>query len=425
LHQPLPAGFHRLIAAQFFSSLADNALLIVTIALLQARGQPAWLAPMLKFCSTAAYVLLGPLVGPLADALPKARLMAWTNGLKALALVGLMVGLDPLPCYALLGCGAAAYAPAKYGLVTELVPAQQLVRANAWIEVSVVGAVLLGTVCGGALVSALFTHEAARVLVLALGWAAPHALWPALAALLAVYGLSAVLNIGLPDSGARYPAASPRLAVLGRQFFQANRLLWRDPQGGLSLAMTTLFWGVGAALQFAVLRWAQQALDLPLSQASMLQASVAVGVVLGASAAGRFIPLAQAHRVLPVGALLGGLIALTALVDHRALAWPMLALVGAVGGVLVVPMNALLQHRGLALLTAGRSIAVQNFNENLSMLGMLGAYAGLLALDVPIVALLMLMGGAVVLLVAAFVWREQGRSADALPAEAGGKPRSA
>ena len=409
--RPLPRGFHRLIAAQFCSSLADNALLIVTIALLQARGQPAWLAPLLKFCSTSAYVLLAPLVGPLADAVPKARLMAWTNALKALALVGLMAGLDPLPCFALLGCGAAAYAPAKYGLVTELVQAQQLVRANGWIEVSVVGAVLLGTVGGGGLVSGLFLHHAGQALGAWPGWVPPHALWPALAVLLAVYGLAGALNIGLPDSGARYPAASRRPAVLGRQFLQANRRLWADREGGLSLAMTTLFWGVGATLQFAVLRWAQQVLGLPLSQASMLQAAVAVGVVLGAGLAGRCIPLAAAHRVLPVGAALGALIALAALVDSRALALPVLALVGAVGGVLVVPMNALLQHRGQALLTAGRSIAVQNFNENLSMLAMLAAYAALLAVDVPIVALMVGLGGAVALLVAALVWRERGRSA--------------
>jgi MFS family permease len=401
---PMPRGFYRLIAAQFCSALADNALLIVTIALLQARGLPGWLAPMLKFSSTLSYVLLAPWVGPLADAVPKARLMAWTNGLKAIALLGLMAGLNPLLCFGLLGCGAAAYAPAKYGLVTELVPAQRLVAANGWIEVSVVGAVLLGTVLGGLLVSDAVQLFAAS----AMAWLAPpHALWPALALLLTVYALSGLLNLGLPDSGARYPAASRRPTQLLKEFGAANRLLWRDPLGGLSLAVTTLFWGVGATLQFAVLRWAVDALGLSLSQAATLQAAVAVGVVFGAAAAGRFIALAQARRVLPAGIVLGLGIALAASLPSRAAALPMLALIGAVGGLLVVPMNALLQHRGQLLLSAGRSIAVQNFNENLSVLLMLAGYALLLALDLPIVPLMRLLGWVTATLVLLLMLRQR------------------
>ena len=401
---PMPRGFYRLIAAQFCSALADNALLIVTIALLQARGLPGWLAPMLKFSSTLSYVLLAPWVGPLADAVPKARLMAWTNGLKAVALLGLMLGLNPLLCFGLLGCGAAAYAPAKYGLVTELVPAQRLVAANGWIEVSVVGAVLLGTVLGGLLVSDAAQGFATSVMA----WLSPpHALWPALALLLMVYGGSGLLNLGLPDSGARYPAASRRPSQLLKEFVAANSLLWRDPLGGLSLAVTTLFWGVGATLQFAVLRWAVDALGLSLSQAATLQAAVAVGVVFGAAAAGRFIALAQARRVLPVGIVLGLGIALAAGLPSRTAALPMLALIGAIGGLLVVPMNALLQHRGQQLLSAGRSIAVQNFNENLSILLMLAGYAGLLALDIQILPLMRLLGCVTAMLVLLLMLRQR------------------
>jgi len=401
--EPLPPGFLRLIAAQFFSALADNALLIVTIALLQLQGSPLWWTPLLKFMATLSYVLLAPWVGPLADSVRKARLMAWMNGLKIVALLGLLAGLPPLLCFGVLGCGAAAYAPAKYGLATELVAPHQLVRANAWIEVSVVCAVLLGTGLGGLLVS-----DMARQLMA--GWfspwmALPHAVWPALCALLVVYGAASALNIGLPDSGARYDRAARSMRRLFAEFWQANRVLWRDHDGGLSLAVTTLFWGVGAVLQFAVLRWAADVLHMPLSQGASLQAAVAVGVVLGAGLAGRWLALAHARRVLPVGVPLGLLIAVASLVAQRWLALPMLALVGAVGGVLVVPMNALLQHRGLQLLTAGRSIAVQNFNENLSMLAMLAAYAGLVALDVPIDALMRGLGAAVAALVLGLMWR--------------------
>ena len=404
----LPAGFHRLIAAQFFSALADNAVLIVGIALLQAQGQPGWLAPMLKFCATLSYVLLAPFVGPLADAVPKARLMAWMNAPKLLALLGLMAGAPALGCFALLVCGAAAYAPAKYGLATELVPAHQLVLANAWIEVSVVCAVLLGTVLGGLLVSQAAQHGAALGLAWALGWTAPHPLWPALAALLAVYGAASLLNLGLPDSGARYAGAGRHPALLLRQFISANRLLWQDRRGGLSLAVTTLFWGVGACLQFAVLRWAIDVPGLTLSQAASLQAAVALGVVAGAGTAGRCVTLAQVHRMLPVGLVLGLSISTAAFFDSRAAALPMLVLIGAIGGLLVVPMNALLQHRGQWLLTAGRSIAVQNFNENFSILAMLASYAGLLWLGVVIVPLMVVLGLATSALVGLLIWRERG-----------------
>jgi MFS family permease len=398
----LPRGFHRLIATQFVSALADNALLIVSIALLQRQGWPGWWAPLLKVSSTLSYVLLAPWVGALADAGPKARLMARTNALKAVAVMALLAGLNPLACFALVGIGAAAYAPAKYGLVTELVGPQRLVQANSWIEVSVVCAVLLGTLLGGLLVGPTTAQ--------------------ALAAVLALYGLSALLNIGLPDSGARYPQPHDAgRAALG-QFVGANRRLWRDRLGGLSLAVTTLFWGVGATLQFLVLRWAVDVLGLPLSHAAVLQATVALGVVAGAWAAGRWFSLARAGKALPLGIVLGALVAGAAHATQVATALPLLVLVGAVGGLLLVPMNALLQHRGHQLLSAGRSIAVQNFNENLSILLMLGAYAALLALGLDIVSLMVALGTLVALLMGALLWRHR-RRPPAVAATIGSLPR--
>lgn len=388
----LPGGFHRLIAAQFFSALADNALLIVTMALLQRRGLPAWWAPLLKFGFTLSYVVLAPLVGPLADAVPKARLMAWMNGVKVLGVLALLVGLHPVAAFVVVGFGAAAYAPAKYGLVTELVTPQQLVAANGWLEVTVVCAVLLGTVLGGVLVSPLLEPL----------W--EHGLSD-LHLLLAVYALASLLNLGIPDSGARYAARSIHPLALLRDFRDANATLWRDPLGGLSLAATTLFWGAGATLQFIVLRWAQDHLGLPLHQASYLQAAVAVGVVAGAAAAGRFVALADARRMLAFGVALGLMLPVVASTRSLWLAVPLLVLAGAVGGLMVVPLNALLQHRGCVLLTAGRSIAVQGFNENASILVMLGLYAALVAVDLPIVPLMWGFGLALALAIAALMRR--------------------
>ena len=269
----MPPGFHLLIAAQFASALSDNALLIVAIALLQQQGHPAWWAPLLKFSFTIAYVVLAPFVGPLADAIPKARLMMVMNALKVLGVVALLAGVNPLAAFALIGIGAAAYAPAKYGLVTELVPARRLVAANGWIEVATVCAVLLGAGLGGVLVSPFATALSARL------WPAQAPLQAAMALLLAGYALAALLNLGLPDSGARYRRAHRAPRALLRSFTRAQVRLWRDPEGGLSMAVTTLFWGAAAVLQFAVLRWATDVLVLPLDQAAYLQATVAVGIV--------------------------------------------------------------------------------------------------------------------------------------------------
>ncbi len=399
----MPTGFLLLILAQFVSALADNALLIVAIALLQAQGEPVWWAPLLKFSFTIAYVVLAPFVGPLADAMPKARLMMAMNALKVVGALALLEGLNPLLAYGVIGVGAAAYAPAKYGLVTEMVPPRLLVAANSWIEVSTVCAVLLGAVLGGLLVSPLMA-QASRAL-----WPAMAPLGAAVALLLAGYAVAALLNLGIPASGARYRRAHRSPLALWRSFWRGQRRLWHDADGGLSMAVTTLFWGVAAVLQFAVLRWAATSLGLALDRAAVLQAVVAVGIVAGAVAAGRRVPLARATHVLPLGVLMGLAVPGVLWIHAWPLAVPLLLAVGALGGAMVVPLNALLQHRGHLLLTAGRSIAVQNFNENLSMLVMLGVFAGLMALDIDSGTVMAGLGLIVAAAVSLLWWRERRR----------------
>lgn len=384
-----------LLAAQFFSALADNALLIVTIAMLEARGLPGWWSPLLKVGFTASYVLLAPLAGPLADGMPKGRLMAWMNGVKIAGAAALLLGANPVLAFAIVGFGAAVYAPAKYGLVTELVPGPRLVAANAWLEVTVVCAVLLGTAFGGLLVAPLWR-----------GWTG-GGLQASIGALLGVYALSALLNLGVPDSGARYARAARSPQVLSAEFLAANRTLWRDREGGMSLAATTLFWGVGATLQFVVLHWSQQVLGLSLDRGALLQATVAVGVIAGAAAAGRWVPLRAARRMLGAGIVLGLMLPVVAEVRDLATATLLLALTGALGGLMVVPLNALLQHRGCTLLSAGRSIAVQGFNENASVLAMLAAYAALVALERPVTQVMWGLGLAISTSVALLAWRHR------------------
>ncbi|WP_293503149.1 lysophospholipid transporter LplT [Roseateles sp.] len=415
LHRPaLPQGFALVIGAQFASALADNALLIVAIALLSQQGFAPWWAPLLKFGFMAAYVVLAPWVGPLADAFAKGRVMAAMNVVKMGGLALLACGLHPVAALAVVGLGAAAYAPAKYGLITEMAEPEALVKANGWIEISVVSAALLGAVLGGALVSPQWLGSELA------DWC-DHLDLPAekltgsLAALLLIYAVSSGLNAGIRDSGLRQRSEAHDPLTLLREFRAANRRLWRDREGGLSLAATTLFWGVGATLQFAVLRWAGVALELPLSQAAYLQAAVAVGVIIGAAAAGRWLALHQARRGLWAGVALGLLMPVVAQVSDVALAAVVLALVGAVGGAMVVPLNALLQHRGALLLSAGRSIAVQGFNENLSVLAMLAAYAGCEAAGAPIAVTLSGLGMLVAGAITTLIWTDARRRKSSPP----------
>jgi len=400
----MPASFLLLLAAQFTSALADNALLIVTIDLLQQRAMPGWLAPMLKVAFIAAYVLLAPFVGPLADAFPKARLMAWMNGVKILGVVALVAGLHPVAAFLVVGLGAAAYAPAKYGLATELVRPGQLVAANAWIETAAVSAVLLGTGLGGFLVSPWLLAQVSHVVA-----DACDPVLPSLLILLGVYLLAGALNLGVPDSGVRHVVQSLHPRAMLRDFGQANRKLWRDPDGGLSLSVTTIFWGVGATLQFAVLRWARETMHLSLDRAAFVQAAVAVGVIAGAVAAGRWVPLKRAKRMLHAGVLFGLLMTVVPMLTQLHVAVAVLIVVGGVGGLMVVPLNALLQDRGNALLSAGRSIAVQGGNENASVLACLGVYSALCAVEVSLVALMTGLGACVAAALAWLLLQERSR----------------
>ncbi|WP_304306106.1 lysophospholipid transporter LplT [Pseudacidovorax intermedius] len=398
-------GMHWLLAAQFFSGLADNALLVIAIAQLMAMGAPVWMAPMLKFCFTLAYVLLAPWVGALADRWPKALVMLAANLLKAGAACGMALGLHPLLAFALAGLGAAVYSPAKYGLITEQVPPAMLVRANGWIEVSTVCAIVLGTGFGGLLVSARMPGVDT-----------------ALAVVLATYALAGLLNLLIPRGVSHGSGVGWAPTALVGRFATANATLWRDPQGGLSLAITTLFWGAGATLQLVVLAWAQDALDLGLEQAAYLQAVVALGIVAGAALAGRWVRLHQAPRVLPLGVLMGAGVPLMVAVDTLTVAIVLLTLIGALAGLLVVPMNALLQHRGHVLLRPGESIAVQNFNENLGVLAMLGVYAALLGSGQSIALLTSALGACVALgtLLAAGLYARR----SAAPPRCTGAPRA-
>ena len=391
----MPNGFFYLISAQFASGLADNALLILGIAFLHEQGYPGWWAPLLKFSFTLSYVFLAPLMGPLADAFSKAKLMACMNALKVVGVAFIFTSFHPMLAFAIAGMAASAYAPAKYGLVTETVPAEQLVKANGWLEVTVVMAVILGTASGGLLVASksfawMSTLNLSFIELLGLSLETQYA--GPLLSLIVIYSIAGLLNFGIPSVNIRYVQQSMKPVALFKNFIQSNRILWQDPVGKLALAVTTLFWGIGAVVQFAVLLWAKEALNMPLEQASLLQAVVAFGVIFGAGMAGHYVALKNAYKVLPLGLWLGLSLPALAFSTSLWMAIPLMLITGFAGGMLMVPMNALLQNRGYTLLTAGRSIAVQGFNENASVMIMLGVYSGLLALELPLQWVMVMMG---------------------------------
>ena len=393
-------GFYINMAAQFFSALADNALLIAAIAILRDMHAPTEYEPLLKTFFTVSYVALAAFVGAFADSMPKWRVMFISNGIKIFGCSLMFFDVHPLLAYAVVGLGAAAYSPAKYGILTEYLPHRQLVIANGWIEGLTVVAIILGVLIGGMLIK----PDIAQTL-LALDFPVVDTGIDTIAEMNlliigGLYLLAALFNLYIPDTGVDHKPLKKNPINLVHEFNHCLKLLWRDKLGQISLAVTTLFWGAGATLQFIVIEWAKAALNLDLSKASMLQGVVAVGVAIGAVLAARMITLRKSVRVIPLGIAMGvGIITMIVVRDTWA-AMPLLVIVGILSGFFVVPMNALLQHRGHILMGAGHSIAVQNFNENLSILIMTGIYSVLLKAGLHIYWVIVLFG----LFVAGTMW---------------------
>ena len=396
----MSTGFYIIMAAQFFSALADNALLIDAIAILRDMQAPAAYEPLLKTFFTVSYVALAAFVGAFADSMPKWRVMFISNGIKILGCSLMFFDVHPLLAYAVVGLGAAAYSPAKYGILTEYLPHRLLVVANGWIEGLTVGAIILGVVLGGALIRPEIAHSLLSLDFPVVETGVDTVAEMTLVIVGSLYLVAALFNLYVPDTGVDHKPLKKNPVYLFHEFNHCLKLLWRDKLGQISLAVTTLFWGAGATLQFIVLEWAKVALNLDLSKASMLQGVVAVGVAIGAILAAKMITLRKSVRVIPLGIAMGvGVIAMIAVRDMW-LAVPLLVLVGIFSGFFVVPMNALLQHRGHILMGAGHSIAVQNFNENLSILVMTTTYSVLLRAQLSIYWIIVLFG----LFVAGTMW---------------------
>ncbi len=400
-------GFYTIIAAQFVSSLADNALLIAAIAMLTVVHSVPWVTPLLQIFFTVAYVVLAPFVGAFADTMQKRHVMFVSNALKAAGCAMMIAGVHPMIAMASLvsarrairrgGLFAGQVRHPHYGILTELLPPQKLIAANAWLESATVGSTILGTVIGGALVSQVVAHWVEQAHLPFMSTAAHAAMFT----VMLIYASAAVINVFIPDTGARYPNRLTEPTRLVGDFSHCFKVLWKDKLAQIALWVTTLLWGAAVTLQLLVLKWADANLGLSLSKAAVLQGVTGIGIALGAAAA--WIALRQSLKVLPVGVLIGAVSVAMAFYNkdlfppgasvhigsyfspaYILMAYPLMIALGGLSGFFIVPMNAILQHRGATLLSAGHSIAVQNFNQNLAVLAMLGAYALLLTVKMPV-----------------------------------------
>jgi LPLT family lysophospholipid transporter-like MFS transporter len=365
-------GFIPLLIAQFLSALADNALLFAAIALLAQINSPHWHQPLLLQFFVISYIILAPFVGGIADAYPKGRVMFYSNAIKFIGSLSMLLGMQPLYAYAIVGVGAAAYSPAKYGILTELLPPKELVMANGWMEGSTVFAIILGSIIGGAL--AQFDPLVAIIIITGL------------------YLLAAIFNRYIPALPVDHKLPKKNPLYMIKDFWHAFKILWKDPEGQLSLAVTTLFWGAGASLRLIVIAWAGYALQFNLEESTRLTAMVAFGIAIGSVIAARYISLKDSVRVLPAGILMGGFVMTMTIIHDWQIAALIFLFIGALSGFFIVPLNALLQHRGHILIGAGHSIAVQNFNENIGILLLSGTYTWMVREEFSINTIILLLG---------------------------------
>ena len=365
-------GFYFFLSAQFLSALADNALLFAAIALLANMQAPQWHQPLLLQFFVVSYIVLAPFVGAIADAFPKSNVMFFSNGIKLIGSLAMLAGIPPLYAYGIVGIGAASYSPAKYGILTELLPSKELVAANGWVEGLTVAAIIFGAIIGG-----IFANFSPQIAIIIISF---------------LYLAAAICNRYIPFVPIDHKLNTKNPMYLLKDFYISLKKLWVDPLGQLSLVITTLFWGAGATLRLVVIAWAAFALSFGLDKATLLTAMVALGVAIGSVIAARFIKMKDAVKILLVGFFMGILVCVMVFLNTWQAAAINLLLIGIFSGILIVPMNALLQYRGQKLIGAGHSIAVQNFSENLGILILSGAYTFMVKQSLPINGIVFIFG---------------------------------
>ncbi len=391
-------GFYTIMSAQFFSSLADNGLFVAAVEMLKSAGAPQWQPAALVPMFALFYVVLAPFLGAFSDAVPKGRVMFYANAVKVAACLLMLYGGHPLIAYAFVGLGAAAYSPAKYGILTELLPTSQLVKANGWIEGLTILSIILGAGLGGQLIGPRISPHLLALHVPFVSFGIETPAQATVAFMVVLYVIAAAFNLRIPRTDTPLEPFAGKASELLRDFSQCNARLWDDKLGQISLATTTLFWGVSGNLRYLVLAWAGVALAYDTPRATLLLVLVGLGTAAGAVIASVTVKLVHATRVILLGVALGLAVIAINTMHSVWIAGPFLAVLGAIGGYLVVPMNALLQHRGQNLMGSGRSIAVQNFNEQAAILGVGALYSALTRVGMPVFGSIAIFGAFVALI---------------------------
>lgn len=378
-------GMLALLVAQFISALADNALLFAAIALLKSQMAPDWQMPLLQEFFAIAFIMLAPFVGPFADHWPKGRVLLVSNALKFGGVTAMLSGLHPLLAYGLVGIGAAAYSPAKYGILSELVNAEKLVKANSMIEGSTIVAILIGAVLGG--------------------WLADISVSGALVMISGCYIVAAIANLLIPRLPPAHRMAHFTPGILIKDFFTVFKILFNNPDARFALIGTSIFWSAGTTLRFLLIVWVPVALGImDNGTAANLSGVVAIGIALGAAGAARYVTLQTVNRALYAGLLIGVLIMLFSLAQSIPAAVIMLILIGVCGGFYVVPLNALIQERGHETVGSGHAIAIQNFFENCCMISVVGLYALMAKSGLGVISMVVMFGGLIVIAVGTLSW---------------------
>lgn len=376
-------GLYALLVAQFLTAFADNAILFTAVAMvLNAADTAAWYIPALQSAFLVAFVVLAPWVGAFADSRPKAVVLMLGNVCKAAGALLILIGVEPLLAYALVGVGAAVYGPAKYGILPEMLPHARLVQANSWIEGSTIVAIIAGTVVG------------ARV--------ADASIPTALVLIIVCYGLSLAATSLIPRIMPRHAGEGRGL----RHFIGMMRVLFATSRARFVMLGTSLFWAAAAVLRLLLVAWAPVVL-LTRNTADIadLTLALAIGIVIGAVLVPRLIPIERLRRARLAAYAMGGFILLLSQVEA---AWParvILVFIGITGGLFMVPVNAALQEIGHRTIGSGGAVALQNFFENTAMLATVGLYTIAAAHGAPPVGSVITVGGLVLVATAWVSWR--------------------
>lgn len=382
-------GFSALLVAQFLSAFADNAIFVAAIALIKHSTHVGFYEAALQSAFLVAYIVLAPYVGHYADGHAKARVMLMSNNIKLLGALAMVVGLDPLVAYSIIGIGAASYSPAKYGILLQILPEEKLISANSMIESSSIVAIIVGTVFGGYL--------------------ADHSLHILFWSCALFYFVAALVNLLIPKTPIVKPFSWYSLGFYSINFFAMFQQFFKNKQARYCILGTTTFWSTGIVLRLLLFVWVPFVfLNADNSLPATLMGVVSVGICLGAIVAGLWINFSRIRIAFLSGIVLAPLILLIIVTRHLPLLFALMVAIGFFGGIFMVPLNAVIQKAGEKTIGTGSALAVQNFCENGGMLVFSMIYGLLQGIHLPLSMICAILGLTVLFMMAFLIKRTSG-----------------